>query len=341
VYHDATMQETDVIIVGAGPIGIELAVTLKRAGVDSLHFEAGQIGQTIFNWPRFTRFLSNPETLAIAGVPTTSVGQDRLTGEEYLAYLRGVVRQFDLNIATYHRVVDIAADQGGFTVKTLSPRGESDYRCRRIVLAVGDMAANKRLGVPGEDLPHVRHWYTDPHEFFGKRVLIVGGRNTAVEAALRCHRIGAEVTLSYRRAQIDPLLTSHKLGPLIEDLISGGHVRFLPETLPVAFTTAGATLAAVDLSGRPADLGRFEEDADFVLVLVGFTADTRLFDLAGVTFTGPEGSPTCNPETMETNIPGVYVAGTAAVAGQQGHSLFIETSHAHVEKIARALQGDR
>src|SRR4051812_16040116 len=186
----------DIAIIGAGPIGLELAACLKRAGVDYIHFDAQQIGYTLTWWPRNTSFFSTTERLAIAGVPIQNNHQQRITGEEYLSYLRSVVEQFDLKINTYEPVIAITR-QGDFAteateatenrlmdsfsvasvahpfVLTTRPlTGERHYLSRRVVLAVGDMHWPNRLGIPGEDLPHVSHYFRDPHDYFRRRVLI-------------------------------------------------------------------------------------------------------------------------------------------------------------------------
>ena len=334
------MRETDVVIVGAGPIGLEVAAALKQAGASHIQLEAGQVANTITGWPRMTRFLSCPQGLSIAGVPTTSVGQDRLLGEDYLAYLRGVVRQFDLSINTFERVIALEKQAGGFHLRTRKPFGQCEYRCRRVVLATGDMADHRRLGAAGEDLPHVRHGYDDPHEFFRRRVLVVGGRNSALEAVLRLWRMGTDVALSYRGDAIDPARTSHKLTPLVADLIHEGKIRFLPRTIPVEITPDAAVLAPTDDDGRATDGPRSDQPADVVLILIGFVSDPALFELAGVAFDGDGGGPVFDPDTMETNVPGLYVAGTAAATREAGHSLFIDTCHEHVPRIVAAIMGD-
>src|SRR3954464_8777038 len=177
---------TDVAIIGAGPIGIELAVALKRAGVDYQHFDAKQIGHTISWFAPQTRFFSSNERIAIAGVPLMTADQSKSTREEYLAYLRRVVIEFDLAVNTYEPVVAIDRDDDNakFIVTTAPPQGRQQYRANKVILATGGTAKPRRLNVPGEDLPHVDHYFRDPHLYFRKRVLIIGGKNSAVEAAL-------------------------------------------------------------------------------------------------------------------------------------------------------------
>src|SRR4051794_38331479 len=196
------VEHTDVAVVGAGPIGIELAVGLKRAGFDYLHFDAKQIGYTISWFAPQTRFFSSNERIAIAGVPIQTWDQGKSTREEYLAYLRRIVIQFDLKVRTYEPVVAIEPRGDGFELTTRPAGDEKRIRARKIVLCTGGTDHPRRLGVPGEELPHVSHYFQDPHTYFRRRLLIVGGKNSAVEAALRCHHAGAHVAISYRRAQL-------------------------------------------------------------------------------------------------------------------------------------------
>src|SRR5262249_17610297 len=159
----------------------EVAAALKRADVEYLHFDAGQIGSTMGWWAPGTRFFSSPERLAIAGVPLTLPHQEKATREEYLAYLRGIVQQFGLVVRTFERVTAVEPRDEGFLIRTrasLAPRegDECQYLAKKVVAAIGDMHRPRLLGIEGEDLPHVSHYFRDPHEYFGRRVLIVGGR---------------------------------------------------------------------------------------------------------------------------------------------------------------------
>ena len=196
--------DVDVVVIGAGPIGLEVAVGLKEAGINYRHFDANQIGHTMTWWPRNTHFFSTTERLAIAGVPIQNNHQQRITGEDYLAYLRSVVEQFDLRIDSYEPVTRLVRTATGFVLESESQHGRRVTSCRQVVMAIGDMHWANQLRIPGEDLPHVSHYFRDPHDYFRKRLLVVGGKNSAVEAALRCWRAGSRVTMSYRREQFDP-----------------------------------------------------------------------------------------------------------------------------------------
>ncbi len=246
-----TRITTDIAIIGAGPIGIELAVSLKRLGVDYLHFDAQQIGYTMSWWPRDTTFFSTTERIEIAGVPIQNTAQGRTTGEEYLAYLRSIVEQFDLHVNTYEPVVGIQRTDGGFLLQTQPQTGPRTYLARNVVLASGDMHRPHRLDIPGEDLPHVSHYFQDVHRYFRQRLLIVGGRNSAAEAALRTWRAGAQVTLSYRRAAFDERRVKHWILPDLQAQIELGMIGFHPLTAPIEITPGHVVLARLDDAGRP------------------------------------------------------------------------------------------
>src|SRR5688572_3753498 len=173
------MQRTRVAIVGAGPIGIELAIALNRRSIPYVHLEAKQIGATMFWWPPGTRWFSSNERISLAGVPLQTNDQNKATREDYLRYLRSVVQQFDLRINTYEPVTSIEKTPAGFHLKTAPAAGPREYLAEHVILATGGTAAPRTLGVPGEDLPHVSHYMLDPHTYFQKRVLIVGGKNSA------------------------------------------------------------------------------------------------------------------------------------------------------------------
>ena len=322
----------DVGIIGAGPIGIELAVSLKRAGVSVLHFDAKQVGYTVSWFPPQTKFFSSNERIAIAGVPLQTADQSKATREEYLAYLRSVVLQFDLDVHTYEPVVGIRREGDGFVLTTQPAGGRSVYRVNRLVLATGGTDRPRMLNVPGEDLPHVSHYFRDPHTYFRKKLLVVGGRNSAVEAALRCHHAGAEVGISYRRDRIDAGGIKYWLLPEIKGLVDAGRMEGHFGTAPVEIMPDRVRLRRASGEG-------YDVAADFVLLLTGYEADMSLCKLAGVELSGSCLTPVYDEATMETNVPGLYIAGTAVGGTQEKYTVFIENCHVHVQRITAALTG--
>lgn len=324
---DDVCIETEVLLVGAGPIGIELAVALKARGIDYVHLDASQVGSTIAWYAPQTHFFSSPERIAIAGVPLQTLDQTKATREEYLTYLRAVVQQFDLRIETFERVVSLRRTASGFEAASVRTGQERRWRARNVVLAIGDMHRPRLIGVPGEDLPHVSHYFGDPHQYFRRRVLIVGGQNSAVEAAIRCYRVGAQVTLAYRGAELDANRIKFWLLPEIRSLIRDGRMLWLPST----------TVREIRADRVMLDPGR-EVLADAVLLLTGYEQDCDLFVQAGVALEGEGRRPRFDEQTMETNVPGLFVAGTGAAGTQLGGvKEFIETSHVHVARIVAAL----
>jgi thioredoxin reductase (NADPH) len=329
------MQAVEVAIVGAGPIGLEIAVALKRAGVNYVHLEAKQIGYTVSWFAPQTRFFSSNERIAIAGVPLVTPDQSKATREQYLAYLRSVVQQFHLEVNTYEPVVGIGRENGRFLLRT-APAGETkSYRCKKLILATGGTDRPRRLNVPGEDLPHVHHYFQDPHTYFGRRLLIVGGKNSAVEAALRSHHAGAHVSLSYRREKLPERHIKYWLIPETLGLISAGRIDAHFKTVPVAISPTHVTLRKVG-----SDDGKtFDAAADFVLSLIGYEQDNTLFKLAGLDLSTDCDAPVFDPRTMESTVPGIYVAGTAVGGTQDKYSVFIENCHVHVDRIIAAITG--
>ncbi len=333
------MTEThDVAIIGAGPIGLELAVAFKQFGIDYIQIDAGQIGATIAWYPSEMLFHSSSDRLGLAGVPIQTATQQKITREEYLAYLRALVMQFGLQVRSYERVEQASPLRGGgFELVTRALDGEHRYRVEHVILAIGAFHAPRMLDIPGEVLPHVSHYFHDPHTYFAKKLLIVGGRNSSVEAAVRCQRAGADVTLSYRRDDFDPKVVKFWLLPEVRALIRDGRIRYLPRTTPIEIGKGTVLLAPVGDDAPPLEI-----DADFVLLLTGYRQDSMLFDQLGVELRGDDRQPVYDPETMETNVPGVFVAGTA-VAGTPPRkvTVIVETCHVHIPRIVAAIQGKR
>jgi thioredoxin reductase (NADPH) len=338
-YHRGVSEmehQTDVLVVGAGPIGLELAVALKREGVDYVQVDAKQIGYTISWFPPQTRFFSSSDRIAIAGVPLQTPDQNKCTREQYLAYLRMIVEQFDLKVNTYEPVVGIGRQpDGGFVVTTKPAGGERRYRCRRLVLATGGTAKPRKLGIPGEGLPHVCTRLDEPHAYFRKQLLVVGGKNSAIESALRCHNAGAHVSLSYRRQELDAKHVKYWLYPEITHLLNTGGVGEYLGTEPVEIKSSSVVLRNV-VSGE-----RVELPTDFVLLQIGYEADMSLCRMAGVELRGEREVPVFDERTMETNVPGVYLAGTVTGGTQDRYKVFIENGHVHTDRIMAALTGHR
>jgi thioredoxin reductase (NADPH) len=328
--------KTDIALVGAGPLGIDIAVALQRAGLSYVHLEAGQIGATMQWWAPGTRWFSSNDRISVAGVPLVTPQQEKATREEYLAYLRSVVAQFGLRIETYARVTAIERSAAEFVLTVRKNVGgimsgaERVYRVRKVILATGGTERANRLGIPGEDLPHVSHYFAEPHTYFGRRLLIVGGRNSAVEAGLRCHRAGAQVAFSYRGEAVDAKDIKYWLYPEFSSLVKTGKIVGHFGTEAIEITPEQVLLAQVHRREAAATA----VPADFVLLLTGYVADMSLARMAGVELDPNREVPVFHPETMETNVPGVYVAGTAVAGTQRRYKVFLENCvHAHASRI--------
>jgi len=353
------MSSTRVAIVGAGPIGLELAVALKQEGIDYLQFDASSIGATIAWYPLQMQFHSNAERLAIAGVAIQTADQQKPTREEYLAYLRAVVLQHDLKIRSYERVLSVTPSvsegPGGRTAResslpaapdrpgaslTLGMTSGFELRTSRetihadnVVIAIGSMHRPRLLNIPGEGLPHVEHYFREPHTYFGQKLVIIGGKNSAIEAAIRCQRAGADVTLAYRRADFDPAHVKFWLLPEIRSMVRDNRVRVMTSVTPVEIKPKSIVIQSVD------DGSLTELDADFVLMLTGYEQDTSLLESAGVEFSGDAKAPRYDEATMETNVPGLFLAGTAVQGSPVGRvRVIVENCHVHVPRIVNAIR---
>ncbi|MCC9600199.1 NAD(P)-binding domain-containing protein [Stieleria sp. JC731] len=325
---------THVAIVGAGPIGIELGVALKRAGIEAEIFDAGPIGQTIAWWAPQTRWFSSNERIAIAGVPLLTVDQSKATREEYLMYLRSVVTQFQLNVHPYCPVVDVQPATHGFCVTTKPGGNVKAWSARAVVLAIGGTDHPRKLGIPGEDLPHVDGYLRETHRYFGRRVLIIGGRNSAIEAALRLHHAGAKVSLSYRGEALPEDGIKYWLRPEINGLLKAGRIENLIGTEATQITSHSVSLR------RKSDGKIVEVPADDVLSLIGYSQEKTLLQSAGIHLLDSVQRPEHDPATMQTNVPGIYVAGTAVAGSQTSkYKTFLENCHDHVDKIVSHLSG--
>lgn len=319
-------------IIGAGPIGLELAVAFKKARVDYLQFDSQQIGHTISWFPPQTRFFSSNDRISIAGIPLQTPDQNKCTREQYLTYLRTVVQQFDLRVNTYEPVVQIEKHVEGFALTTRAAAGNCRYHCRRLVLATGGTAHPRKLGIEGENLPHVSTRLDDPHAYFGKQLMVIGGKNSAVENALRCHHAGAKVSLSYRREQLDSKHVKYWLYPEISGLLKDDDMHGYFSTVPLKITPSMVLL-------RQADGSTVEVPADFVLMAIGYEADMSLCRMAGIELSGPCHKPVYDRRTMESSVPGIYLAGTVTGGTQDKFVVFIENGHVHIDRILAAITG--
>jgi thioredoxin reductase (NADPH) len=322
------MPVRDVLIIGAGPSGLATAIAAKQRGLDYVVVEKGILVNSIFNFPPHMVFFTTPELLEIGGLPLVTP-YDKPTRLEALRYYRRVVDTFDLQISFHEAVTAIErGDDGVFAVTTTTLRGATRVReARAVVLAIGYYDIPNRLGVPGEDLPHVNHYYTDAHPYYRRRVVVVGGKNSAAEACLEIFRAGGYPTLVHRHAELGSTI-KYWVRPDIENRIKEGSVKARFESRVIEITP---TAVVIDGPG-----GREELAAEGVFLLTGYRPDTELMLRAGVVCDPDTLVPQMNGDTFETNVPNLFVAG-GAVAGRHTGNIFIENGRFHGGKIIEAL----
>jgi thioredoxin reductase (NADPH) len=309
------MQEEAAIIVGAGPIGLACAISAKRRGIDALVIDAGAVANSIVRYPINMTFFTTPERLEIGDHPLVCAGA-KATREEALKYYRGVVRAEGIRVRTYTKLLSANEVQTEF--------GREPISARKLVLATGYFDHPNRLGVPGEELPHVHHYFDEAHLSYGRDVVVIGGKNSAVEAALQLFRAGARTTIVYRGTTW-PKSVKYWLRPDLENRIKAGEIAARLGSQVVEITPR-------DVLVRGA-LGNEERiPADKVYPLIGFHPDLDLFKRIGIAFDPESGRPQINAETLETNVPGMYVAGSVT-AGTKISEIFIENGRFDGEKI--------
>ena len=315
--------EEEVIIVGAGPIGLASAISARRRGIDPLIVDAGAVVNSIVHYPVAMTFFTTPERLEIGGHPFPCARM-KSTREETIKYYRGVARQEGLRIATHTRLLEAERVGDALECRLENRRGEVRARTRRLVLATGYFDQPNRLGVPGEELPHVRHTFDEAHHGYDLDVVVIGGKNSAVEAALELFRAGARTTLVYRGAQFRPSV-KYWMKPDIENRIRAGEIaaRFSTEVVSIDLDS----VVVQTQGGQPETL-----PADRVYALIGYRPDQDLFRRIGIRLAEEDGRPDLNPETFETNVPGVFMAGSIT-AGSHVSEIFIENGRFDGEKI--------
>jgi len=320
-------DDRDLLIVGAGPSGLGVAIAAHRAGLDYEVIEKGVLVNAVFHFPRAMTFFTTPDLLEIGGLPFVTP-YEKPTQWEALRYYRRVADTYQLRIALGEEVLGIQPQANGFAVRTRSAAaGERQRRARFVVFATGYYDHPNRLGIPGEDRPHVTHYYDEPHPWYRKPVVVVGGKNSAAIAALELCRAGATVTLVHRRPQLADSI-KYWIKPDIENRIKDGAVRALFETRLVEIRER--TVLAEGSGGRT------ELAAEGVFLMTGYRPETRLLAEAGVRIDAATLKPEHDKETLETNVPGLFLAGSVA-AGLETSKIFIETGRFHGDAIVKAL----
>ena len=326
-------DDADLVIVGAGPCGLAAAISAQKAGLRPLVIESQVAVSTIAAYPAYVRFFSTAEKLAIGGLPFV-IATEKPSRRDALAYYRAAVLHFAVPLRQRERVTAIEAlPQGeGFTVRSRTQAGEERRtRTRAVVVATGYFGSPNRIGVPGEDLPHVSHTYHEGHEAFLQDAVVVGGGNSAAEAALDLWRSGARVTLVHFGPTFDKKIKPWVL-PDFTNRVKEGLIKARWDARVIAIEPEHVVIRTPQGDDRL--------KADRVYIMTGFAPSLELLRETGIRIDRETGIPEHNRETLETSVPGVYIAGVV-VAGYDANKVFIENGRYHGDRIVAHLLGKR
>jgi thioredoxin reductase (NADPH) len=326
---DVSKQEVfDVLVIGAGPTGMACAIEAQRAGLRSVMVDKGCLCNSLFHYPSHMTFFTTPELLEIGDIPFPSVNQ-KPTRNEALEYYRKVAEHYRLDIRQYQNVDSISGTDSDFRVHVTDRFGRKQtHHSRKLVVATGYYDLPNYLGIPGEDLPKVHHYYDDPHPYYDLDVLVIGGKNSAAIAALDLWRHGARVTLVHR----GPAMHRHVkywILPDIENRIKNGEItahfqsgveRILEDAIVLQTPEGGVTIRN-----------------DYVFAMTGYHPDFDFLTALGIKLEGVDRCPECDPQSLESNVPGVYLAGVI-IAGERTNEIFIENGRFHGRQIAADLK---
>ncbi|MGA7291878.1 MAG: YpdA family putative bacillithiol disulfide reductase [Terriglobales bacterium] len=320
-------SSADVLVVGAGPTGMACAIEAQKAGFKSLIVDKGCLVNSIYHYPNNMVFFTTPELLEIGDVPfTTALAKP--TRLEALEYYRRVAERYHLQVRQYEWVKTITGEDRDFRVTTTDRHSAiHDYRARKIVIATGYYDLANQINVPGEDLEKVFHYYKEPHPYFDTDVVVIGGKNSAAEAALDLWRHGARVTLVHRGPQMHAHV-KYWVRPDIENRIKAGEIT---AHFNSRVEEIGDKFVVVRTPSGPIHLNN-----DFVFALTGYHPDYDFLRSIGIELSAEQLRPVCDPETLESNVAGIYVAGVI-VAGSRTSEIFIENGRFHGKLIAADL----
>jgi thioredoxin reductase (NADPH) len=325
----ATTQDQifDLLVVGAGPTGLACAIEAQKAGFRAVVVDKGCLCNSLFHYPAHMTFFTTPELLEIGDIPFPSPNP-KPTRNEALQYYRLVAAYYRLDVRQYHRVERVTGADGTFTVHTEDRFGRPGaLQGRKLAVATGYYDLPNYLRIPGEQLSKVHHYYNDPHPYFGMDVMVIGGKNSAAIAALELWRSGARVTLVHRGAELHQHV-KYWIKPDIENRIKNEEIK--------AYFRSQVVQIALDTVVVETPEGRVTLKNDFVFAMTGYHPDFDFLEKLGVRFEGEDRLPVCDAETLESNVPGIYLAGVI-VAGSRTNEIFIENGRFHGRQIARAL----
>ncbi|WP_182199431.1 YpdA family putative bacillithiol disulfide reductase [Paraliobacillus salinarum] len=318
------MQEEQVIIIGSGPCGMSAALSLQDKGINPLIIEKGNVVNAIYNYPTHQTFFSSSDRLEIGDIPFITERKKPVRNQA-LAYYREVASRRSLRINSYEKVVEVVKDDYAFTIHTETSTGNrKSYQAKFVVLATGYYDQPNKLGIKGEESPHVYHYFKEAHPFYRKKVVIIGGKNSAVDAALELHKAEAEVTVLYRGSDYSPSVKPWIL-PEFRALVEKGHIT-MKFNATIEEITDNQVIYQVNEQINVAE-------ASFVFAMTGYQPNQTFMQSIGINISHETGRPTFKEETMETNVQNVYIAGVIA-AGYNNNEIFIENGREHGPLIA-------
>jgi thioredoxin reductase (NADPH) len=327
--HPTPSTTHDLLVIGAGPTGMACAIEAQRAGFSAVLVDKGCLCNSLFHYPAHMTFFTTPELLEIGDMPFSSPNQ-KPTRSEALEYYRKVAEHYALNVRQYETVERVTGHDGAFTVHTTDQFNRPiTHRARKLVVATGYYDLPNYLNLPGEDLSKVKHYYHEPHPYFGLDVLVIGGKNSAAIAALDLWRHGARVTLVHRGAEMHRHV-KYWILPDINNRIKNGEIA--------AHFSSTVTNIAEDTVTLATPSGELILPNHFVFALTGYHPDFGFIERLGVTLDDAnDRCPVCDPATLESNVPGIYLAGVI-VAGERTNEIFIENGRFHGKQIAAGLK---
>ena len=316
------MNDYDVLIIGAGPIGMACAIAAKKAGLSHVIVEKGTLVNSLYNYPVFMTFFSTSQRLEIGDVPFVSV-QPKPNRNEAVEYYRRVAEKFSLNLHLFETVKTVKKTAAQ-TFETATSK--TTYHTKYVIVATGFYDVPVMMDIPGESLPKVVHYYKDPHMYAFQNVVVVGANNSAIDAALETYRKGAKVTLVIRGSEIGSYV-KYWVRPDIENRIKEGEIQ--------AYFNSELLEIAPDKVKIKTQEGTLEIPNDFVIAMTGYQPDFNLLKNVGIDLTGDHPA-SYNPETMESNVPGLYLAGVVC-GGMDTHKWYIENSRVHADQIFKHI----
>lgn len=317
------MEILDILIIGAGPIGLNCAIEAQKNNLKYLIIEKGTIVNSLYNYPLYMRFFSTAEKLEIDNVPFISTAP-KPGRQEALEYYQGIARQKDLKIHLYEKVLKVSKEHTLFEIETT----KGNYKAKNVVIATGFYDIPNLMNIPGENLPKVKHYYTEPYPYARQKVVVIGSSNSSVDAALETYRKGADVTMIIRHSEISKSV-KYWVKPDIENRISEGSIKahFNAEIIEVKENS---------VIFKDENQQTHEIENDFVLAMTGYLPDFDFLKNSGIELNGDYLNPQYNVETMETNVPDLYLAGVVC-GGKDTHLWFIENSRVHANMIINSI----